>query len=303
MAVIVHLKENKLISVILSLITVISIIIFNKNNFNPDYQIYLSAFGGDDTRFEPLYQYASNIAYSIGVEYEFFYIAILLINSIFFIYICYTLPTVFIFLIIPTIIIFGFSVFGVQIRIGISYLIVLLGLLQEGKKKQIILFFLAIGVHYFSLVFIALYFFSIIISNKKLKYYLILLIELLMILISPLIAIILDNIASIIGYESYVGSEFFQSKSFYSIAYSFLTANTILFFTRNKLALLINYYILLMLVFFATSSLAIISGRLQIFIFFVEAILCSYLINDHFLTRKKFIIIVFLIYSKLIFLL
>ena len=294
--------KNRKLSITVFIFTLIVIFSVSKGDIR-DYEIYKMAYGNADTRFEPVYQALSDFSYNADLIFENFYISLILLEILLFFYVLSNLPRVYIWLLLPSLLTFGVPTFIEQIRFGISILFIMIGILQSRNIYKIIFYLIAIGFHYFAICIILINILSSFLKiDFKYKYLLISI----QFLLSALLKNYIEFLASYFGYQSYIGSEFFDSKSIASEIYTFIVANFLIISInqicyKNKI---IIFYFLCILAFFATSSLAVISGRFQIFIFFFEPLLCAYLIyNNMFISKYNIIILTTLIYLKLIYLL
>ena len=293
------LKE-KLFPIMVIFIILFLVIEYNKNKINPDYESYEVAYGSSYLRFEPLYNFFSNFAFNSGLSFESFHFLVLIFELLIFLYIIALLPNAFTWIIIPTVFIFAYT-FGVQIRYGVAVLLLIAGLLEKNIIIKFLYFTIAVGFHYFSLLIIFIYFISRIINIAKINVLIIITIEIILYIISPSIINSVEYFIPFIGYEEYIGSEFLESKSLISIFYTFVVANFIFILSKDRNNFLFNFYFYIIIIFFLLSSLAVISGRLQVFSFIFQALLCAQLLKSNLLTTKKLVFISFLFYLQLLF--
>jgi hypothetical protein len=283
----------------------IFIIAFNAGVISEDYQQYLSNYSNfiDQSRFEIGFKFlVKSLSPLISFEY-FFNIVLLLISILYTLCIPRSNFSNYIF-ITPLLICFA-STFGIQIRFALAAVIFLYSFTHKNKQISLILLSLSLTIHNLFFVILIAFIFNWILTRffyQKIRFQIVTWV--LVVLTSIfLLNLMKDELASLLGYDSYINSEEFTPKSVLSQTYISLQ---LIFFTflrirykdflKGPIVELYNTSLLLTVIFF---SLSVVSGRIFVFSTMIDPILLLSF-SDFFKSSRLAILYRLFLYVKLL---
>lgn len=226
---------------------------------NADIAEYKSDYYGDGNRFEYGYGLLQSFFISFNLNFETFWMFLLIIQSVF---ISMIYGPLHFFLNIPSFEFYAGYLLGTQVRYSIAALCFLVGM-SVTRYWKLIFFIVAVSFHYAACIMLAMWVLSIAcinMSKNKLIFYSFVS----AFCVYMLSFKIIDIIVSFTVYEYYVGTDFFEPKSFSSILYMAASLTIAAYIVKRTNHYYLNdffrIYFIALLTALAFSSFAVVSG-------------------------------------------